>query len=928
MYQNDLKVNGCAGSTTELARIKDALSFIDPDLPREDWWRILAGLKNELGEGGRDLAREWSQGGSSFKLSDFDDTWRSVKPGVGIGIGTVFFMAKEAGWTDTTPRPKLTAEQIKARRQAQERAAKEAKVKAEADQARAADQAARIWQKAQPADSNHPYLTRKQVAPTPTLRQIAAEDLGQILGYRPSCKHGVLNGSVLVAPARRVGSDDLSTVELIDEAGRKAALYGAGTKSRTCWATIHPMPTDLKELLIVEGPATGLSATQATGLPAVAALSASNLRGVAEDLRSIYPNTRITILADLDKKTGKAMPQAVEAAKAIDGFLAVPGFGPDRLESQTDFNDLHVMAGPEAVKACISGARQVEEKCAPLPRGYSLTSDGLFWTSEEDGKDPVTIRLGPWIQVLDLTRDAESQDWGLRLKWKDPDKIEHEHILTYSSLAASKALWVEDLAALGWLAESEKKARAALTRFFTTIKPQTRARTASTTGWSADLQAFVLPDVTIGSDSGEKIILKNRPRQNPYSTKGSLEGWQNSFGRWAEGNDFLIFAISLALAAPLAKILGAESGGIHFYNDSTAAKTTTLRAANSVWCGPHGLRQWRGSDNGLEGACSLYNDTLLCLDEIGQASQGVVGNVAYMIANEQSKNRMEKQCSLRDLKSWKILFLSSGEKTIANKMKEDGEKIKSGQEVRIVDIFCDAGEGLGAFQRLHEHQNPRDFAEALKSAAEQNYGHLGREWVQFLINNKNHEDYWGKRFRQIRDEFVKILKVQNGQCLRVMNRFALVAVAGELATEAGLVPWSPEDATNAAGALAERWLEARGGDGSGEDRRAVEAVLGFISKFGTSKFQDLDYAANFTEKIVERAGYKKKGPTGKIQYIFTRGQLQSLLGDIPFKQATQALASKGVLQTEGRHFAKKVSLPDNRERCYVIEVPDQEDTED
>jgi len=924
MYQTDLNVNAGAASRDDLARIKDALSFVDADCSRDEWWRILAAIKSELGEAGRDLALDWSQGGGSFKPSDFEDTWRSVKPGVGIGIGTVFFMAKEAGWTDSTPRPKLTAEQLKARQQAQEQAAKEAKAKAEADQVRAADQAARIWEKGQPADPAHPYLVRKQVAPTATLRQIDAGELARILGYQPKSDGQPLTGIVLVVPVRRSGRDGLSTVEMIDGAGKKTALSGAGTKSRAFWPTIHPLPAEIDELLVGEGVADMLSASEATGLPAVAALSCSNLKAVVQDLRSIYPDAKITVLADLDKKTGKPIPQAIEAAKAVSGFLAIPGFGPGREEGQTDFNDLSVLAGSEAVRTCIGAARQVSEESAPLPKGYSMTAKGLFWTIEEDGKDPITIRLGPPIQVLDLARDGESQHWGLRLQWKDPDSIEHEYILTYSSLADSRAPWLKEMAALGWLGASGKKKKEALTAFFESIQPKSRARTVSSTGWSDDHKGFVLPDVTIGSDSEEKIILKNRPRQNPYSTKGSLEGWQNSVGRWAAGNDFLIFAISLALAAPLAKILGAESGGIHFYNDSTAAKTTTLRAANSVWCGPHGLRQWRGTDNGLEGICSLYNDTLLCLDEIGQASQGAVGKVAYMIANEQSKNRLEKQCTVRDMKSWKILFLSSGEKTIAARMKEDGEKIKSGQEVRIVDIFCDAGKGLGAFQCLHEHQNPRDFAEAIKSAAEQNYGHLGREWVQFLIDNNDH-DGWGKRYRQIRDELVEILGVQNGQCLRVMNRFALVATAGELAIRAGLVPWNRDDAINSAGALAKKWLDARGGDGSGEDRRAVEAVVDFITKFSLSKFQNLDMAADFTEKINERAGYKKMGPAGKIQYIFTRGQLQALLGDIPFKQAVQALSSKGLLQAEGRHLTKKVKLPDYRERCYVVEIPDQEE---
>lgn len=372
MYQNDLKVNGCGASRAELDRIEEALSFIDPNLPRDEWWKILAGLKSELGEAGQDLALQWSRGGDSFDMAGFDDTWKSLMPGGGISIATVFFMAKEGGWNDTTPRLKLTAEQIKARHKAQGQAAKEAEAKALADQARAAEQAATIWEKARPADSHHPYLKRKQVAPTATLRQITAEELARILGYQPKCKDGVLADVVLVVPARKVGSDALSTLELIDEEGRKAALRGQGTKSHACWTTTYPLPPDPKELLIGEGPATCMSAAEATGLPAVASLTCSNLRAVAEDLSTIYPKAKITILADLDKKKGLPIPQAVEAAKAVNGFLAAPGFGPGREEGQTDFNDLSVLAGPEAVRTCIAAARQVPEpaqdaKKAPAP---------------------------------------------------------------------------------------------------------------------------------------------------------------------------------------------------------------------------------------------------------------------------------------------------------------------------------------------------------------------------------------------------------------------------------------------------------------------------------------------------------------------------------------------------------------------------------
>jgi putative DNA primase/helicase len=69
-------------------------------------------------------------------------------------------------------------------------------------------------------------------------------------------------------------------------AGRKSALYG-GAKTGGYWAA-QPLPdgdgTGLT-LLIGEGVATVLSAREATGDPAIAALSSSNLLAVTREMR-------------------------------------------------------------------------------------------------------------------------------------------------------------------------------------------------------------------------------------------------------------------------------------------------------------------------------------------------------------------------------------------------------------------------------------------------------------------------------------------------------------------------------------------------------------------------------------------------------------------------------------------------------------------
>ena len=229
-----------------------------------------------------------------------------------------------------------------------EREAEEAKRKAEA-----AKKAAAIWKAATLAAADHPYLIRKHVSPVATVREIDAGAAAAILGYVPKSKSEPLSGRLLVAPVK-VGNA-LSTLELIDEAGHKSALYG-GAKAGGYWAA-QPLPDgEGLTLLIGEGVATVLSGKEVSGHPAIAALSSGNLPAVAKAMRERYPAAALVILADLVKATGEPDPHAIEAARAVGGLLAIPTFGANRPEKATDFNDMAALHGMEAVKQAIASA--------------------------------------------------------------------------------------------------------------------------------------------------------------------------------------------------------------------------------------------------------------------------------------------------------------------------------------------------------------------------------------------------------------------------------------------------------------------------------------------------------------------------------------------------------------------------------------------
>ncbi|MCV4607177.1 DUF927 domain-containing protein, partial [Escherichia coli] len=81
-------------------------------------------------------------------------------------------------------------------------------------------------------------------------------------------------------------------------------------------------------------------------------------------------------------------------------------------------------------------------------------------------------------------------------------------------------------------------------------------------------------------------------------------------------NARLAFAVSLAFAAPLLKLVGIGGGGYHLKGESTDGKTTTMKVAASVCGGTDFWHTWRATGNALEGTASRRNDATLMLDEI------------------------------------------------------------------------------------------------------------------------------------------------------------------------------------------------------------------------------------------------------------------------------------------------------------------------
>ncbi len=384
-----------------IEQIKSALSCISP-VERDTWIKVGMAIQSELGDSGFYIWDDWSQTADSYNHRDAESVWKSFSPGGGINIGSFFHLAQQSGWE--WQGASLTEEEITKQRANIEAQNEEAEEQRREKQAKAAGQSQSLWKSGYPADNN-PYLNKKGCVATVTLKHLPIDDVVRILGYHPKSKGELLEGKILLVPV--VVNGEISTIEMIDEKGRKSAVAG-GKKSGGYWAA-QQFPAEFDgTLTIAEGVATSITVKQATGHIAVAALSCHNLVNVAKQLKERYPRAKIIILAD----SGNGQKGAEKAAIETDSLLVVPKFTENT--NGTDFNDLAAVTSLEEVK------RQVGAAIKPINSGQSAGKCNPHSAPEKFSTEAKVNELAKMSPLeYDKVRKEVADELGVRITTLD-----------------------------------------------------------------------------------------------------------------------------------------------------------------------------------------------------------------------------------------------------------------------------------------------------------------------------------------------------------------------------------------------------------------------------------------------------------------------------------------------------------------------------
>lgn len=371
--------------------VRDALSFIPPDLPHDDRVRLAFAVWDGVGDAGADAWLSWAAQRSNADSAEDRSTWKSASRPGRVKVGTLFGIAKDHGFRfpeadRDAPAPDPVALAAAAAERERKRQAEEAEYRRRADDA--ARWAADLWSDGLPVqDGSVPYLRRKGVQ-AHGVRRLADGTLlvpmrnaaGELQNLQRIAPQAPADG-----PEKRYlpGGRKVGLFHLIgwpapqgDAGACTAADAGPAAGADACTASGAPDAPDAPGetdrpgepapavLLFAEGYATGASLHEATGQPVAVCFDAGNLRHCAQALRQRWPDALFLVAGDDDRDTeartgknpGRKWGAAAARAAAAGGAPAGLVFPVGLPEGGSDFNDLQAHAGAAAVRAQVQAA--------------------------------------------------------------------------------------------------------------------------------------------------------------------------------------------------------------------------------------------------------------------------------------------------------------------------------------------------------------------------------------------------------------------------------------------------------------------------------------------------------------------------------------------------------------------------------------------
>ncbi len=492
----------------------------------------------------------------------------------------------------------------------------------------------------------------------------------------------------------------------------------------------------------------------------------------------------------------------------------------------------------------------------PIHGPWTVSNDGVQEPGHQGQPGPLIALRPIWVEACTYQPIGNKVSWGVHIRFFDLAWRPRGHAFPMRRLSEQGGVLGQELLDMGLPVVSGKEKM--LCRYLLVqSQAASQVRATSKLGWLDDdkegPRLFVLPDQVIG-DAQTIIYQPDAPNMEYLAATlhagGTIDDWRTQVAGRCLGNPVLMFFLLAGLAPPLMRFTETASGGFHLAGGSTTGKTTALQVAVTAWgCGADpqsgpqhtAIRRWKATGNAIEAIAEMHNHMLLALDEINEVDPRELGGIIYQLAGGQSKGRATLHGGLRAPRHWQLLYVSSGERSVRDILRQAGQTLQGGQQVRLPEIPAeDPRTGANAIIERTGDMQPAEFAEKLKQSCARCYGTAGPVLVAWLIGQvamHGQHAFVGQLRRELRAIEEKLIErlasakeKLSDENRRALRQFALVALAGAHAEQAGIVPWSFAESFEAVEQVVLRWVRDQGTERTELERGLVHLRDQLISR--------------------------------------------------------------------------------------------------
>lgn len=278
-----------------------------------------------------------------------------------------------------------------------------------------------------------------------------------------------------------------------------------------------------------------------------------------------------------------------------------------------------------------------------------------------------------------------------------------------------------------------------------------------------------------GADVGDEQAARG------YRADGTLDGWKAVVKPALEHPRFRLVVLSSLAASilPMFKGGGAQNFTVDVCGETSKGKTTTLRAAASVWgyadenSDSSTLSNFNSTRVGFERRVGLVNGLPIIKDDTKLVKKTEeISQLIYDVTSGRTRDRGTTKGLDRSTAFTTVLIISGESR--ATSMSDDG-----GTKARVLTLW-----GM-PFDKADEAT--ARLVGDLNAGILQHYGHAGPAFIRFLIDNRSRWPEWKQRYDQIKKSNLEKAQGNSVVC-RLADAFSLITLTAEIAAEALNLP--------------------------------------------------------------------------------------------------------------------------------------------